>query len=153
MAGPKTEQEARGSYPACSGAQGAELRSHPPGLPRAPRPQFKPLWDGKKWEESTAASLASPQRPSQPCPGRRGGHRGGSTSDGGPPRLVAGQPLRVALAVLAQVEAVGVDGRAGGRERQAAPAPAWGSQPHTPTQPGPRTHPADLIWLQKPSVL
>lgn len=123
-----------------------------------------------------------PWVPLLPCPtqgspqGSRGCQRG--TSDNRASRFVLGQPLRVAFAVLVQVKAAGIDSRAGGgkandcyylsgttggregSEFSTHPqAPAWApSSPSSGTDCSmtllcPSPYPADLIWLQNPSVL
>ena len=53
--------------------------------------------------------------PTRGCPQASGGCQRG-TSDDGASGLVLGQPLWVAFAVLVQVKAAGIDGRAGGRK-------------------------------------
>lgn len=65
------------------------------------------------WEVLPTGPTASPGSPQ----GGKGSE--GDTSDDGASRLVLGQPLWVAFAVLVQVKAAGIDSRAGGGKANA----------------------------------
>lgn len=65
------------------------------------------------WEVLPTGPTASPGSPQ----GSKGSD--GGTSDDGASRLVLGQPLWVAFAVLVQVKAAGIDSRAGGEKANA----------------------------------